>query len=262
MKKGVSIIVSCRDKTGFVLFEDNVAKTIGCDYEIIQIFNPGKYSLCAAYNIGIKRVRYEYVCFVHDDVEFLVDDWGKHCISVFESVKGCGLIGVAGSAYKTWLAGSWFSTFTWDYCRGHIRQSNKERTFFREDDFDRREEKQTLSEVVCVDGVFMFTSFVIANNLLFDENRFDGYHCYDLDFSTGIFLQGYKVIVDRDMYLCHYSPGLFSHDFAEYAWKYTRKFRRRLPLHVGKIPFDKILYIELRTWHSLIKRQVKKMLGR
>lgn len=256
----ISIIVSSYKDEFYEKFCESVEHTIGCEYEIVRIYNPGLYSLCQAYNIGLAQAKGEYVCFIHDDVRFLSNDWGLRCISLFENDAKIGLIGVAGSAYKSTLAGSWFSTFTWEYCRGTICQGNNSFVAGRWDDFDIRPSKTDLSDVVCIDGVFMCTKLDIANEIKFDEKLFTGYHCYDLDFSTACFLSGYKVIVDRCILLHHASQGNFNHDFARYAWKYVWKYRHHLPLCASHLPIHTYIHIEFRNWYSWLKHQFLKMI--
>lgn len=256
----MSVIVSSYKDELFTQFCESVKHTIGCRYEIIRVENPGCYSLCEAYNIGLSRACGEYVCFIHDDVRFLSMDWGKHCISVLSEDTKIGLIGVAGCAYKSTVAGSWFSTFTYEYCRGIICQGNNTFASKRWDDFDKRLVKEDLSEVVCIDGVFMCTKIEIANMVKFDEKLFTGYHCYDLDFSTAIFIKGYRVVVDRNILLHHASQGAFNHDFAHYAWKYVWKWKHDLPLCAYDIPKRKVLYIEFRNWYSFLKHKLLKFI--
>lgn len=59
-------------------------------------------------------------------------------------------------------------------------------------DFDTRPIKTTVSDCVVIDGVFMFTTKEIALRHLFDESRFNGFHGYDLDFSTRVFFEREK----------------------------------------------------------------------
>lgn len=256
MVEAVSIVVSSYNEAHYNRFRNNVRDTIGCEYEIIKIDNPGKYSLCEAYNLGIAKALYPYICFVHDDVEFLCSDWGAHCIDILKSDNRIGLIGVTGSAYKSTLPGSWWSTFTWNFCRGRICQGNNSYDVRRWDDFDKRTIKSDLSDVVCVDGVFMFTTQLITKQISFDAHTFTGYHCYDLDFSTSVFLKGYRVVVDRNILLFHYSQGNFDHIFAKYAVLYCRKYRTKLPLCAENILTITYLYIEIRSWVSYIKHKI------
>lgn len=258
MKEAVSIIVSSCNEEHYNKFIKSVEKTIGCDYEIVKIVNPGLYSLCEAYNIGIGRAVNPYVCFVHEDVNFLGQNWGVHCMEVMLSDSAIGLIGVAGSAYKSTLPGAWLSTFTRDFCRGKICQGDNSWIAKRWTDYDRRENKTDLSDVVCIDGVFMFTTKNIASAIQFDSVTFTGYHCYDLDFSTAVFLSGYRVVVDREIQLFHYSQGNFNHTFSRYAKLYCRKYRYKLPLCAEKIPLISYVYIELCSWWNYLKHKILK----
>ncbi|MBK7224510.1 MAG: glycosyltransferase [Saprospiraceae bacterium] len=59
-----------------------------------------------AYNIGASRAKYEILCFVHDDLFYMTQDWGKKLIKHFEDSE-IGLIGVAGARFKSKYNSGW-----------------------------------------------------------------------------------------------------------------------------------------------------------
>ena len=64
----ISIIICSRTATISKKLSANIAETISCDYELVIVDNSeNKYSIFNAYNIGIKRSKGKYLCFVHDD---------------------------------------------------------------------------------------------------------------------------------------------------------------------------------------------------
>lgn len=91
----ISIIISTNHQERLKNISDDIKKTIGkIDYEIIDIFNPKRYSLCEAYNIGVEKSKYHYLCFVHDDVIFRTNNWGERLVDLFENDPQIGLVGV------------------------------------------------------------------------------------------------------------------------------------------------------------------------
>ncbi len=67
----ISIIICSRHPDISASLRENMEETIGVEFEIVTIDNShGKYSISSAYNRGVERSLYPYVCFVHDDVLF------------------------------------------------------------------------------------------------------------------------------------------------------------------------------------------------
>jgi GT2 family glycosyltransferase len=59
-----------------------------------------------------------------------------------------------------------------------------------------------------VDGLFMAVRRGVAEQIRFDEKTFDGFHCYDIDFSYSAHLAGFRVAVAADLPVLHHSPGI------------------------------------------------------
>lgn len=73
-------------------------QTVGYTYELIVIDNSEyKYSIFEAYNLGIERSSGEYLCFIHDDILFHSQDWGKAVEGIFNDDVKIGLIGNFGN---------------------------------------------------------------------------------------------------------------------------------------------------------------------
>jgi hypothetical protein len=105
----ISIIICSVHPSLFILIEENISKTIGTPpFEIIKIDNTNnQYGICTAYNTGAAAAKFPYLCFVHEDVIFRSMNWGEELISFFEKNQETGLIGIAGSKYKSLSPGSW-----------------------------------------------------------------------------------------------------------------------------------------------------------
>jgi len=68
-----------------------------------------------------------------------------------------------------------------------------------------------------VDGLFMAANREVLERVRFDEVTFDGFHCYDIDFSFSSHLAGFRVAVAADMPVLHASAGNF-----DPAWETLR----------------------------------------
>lgn len=77
---------------------NDAKETIGIEYELIIIDNSqNNHSIFSAYNEGVKRAKYPYLCFMHDDILYLPRLGVKKLIDHFQQEE-TGIIGVLGSA--------------------------------------------------------------------------------------------------------------------------------------------------------------------
>jgi GT2 family glycosyltransferase len=227
----ISVIISTHKPEYLESVKVSIEKTIGVPYEIIGIENHARYSICEAYNIGESQANYPYLCFVHEDVLFKTKDWGQRLISIMETDQSIGLIGVAGTKFKsTYPTGSWGqSSFLRKYKRGHVFVSldgqNEQHI-----EFDDSKQPKRLEEVVCVDGIFMFTKKEIYKDCKYDDRIFTNFHGYDLDFSFQVFFQSYKVMVCREIELIHMSKGNYTPYFTLANRLIQKKWNSKLPV--------------------------------
>src|SRR5262249_326879 len=75
-----------------------------------------------------------------------------------------------------------------------------------------------------IDGLFMAARRELLEDLSFDEETFDGFHFYDLDFSYRAWRSGAETAICRDIVMCHQSRGKFNADYRHYAERYRQKF--------------------------------------
>lgn len=225
----ISIIVSTHKPEFLNTLVNSISDTIGIDYEVITIENHSKVSICTAYNQGLSKAKYDYLCFVHEDVIFKSPDWGVEAISVMRNNEDIGLIGVAGSKYKSSLHLGWYVSILKEMSRGCIFQGqNSFESVF--DDFGSSEIAQQVEDVVILDGVILFTKKSIFQKCLFDERLLTGFHGYDTDFSLQVFFSGKRVVVDRAIKIFHFSLGHFGKDKAKAEWKISKKWFGYLPV--------------------------------
>ncbi|MCE5331940.1 MAG: glycosyltransferase family protein [Bacteroidales bacterium] len=226
----ISIIISTHKPEYFEAVKASIEKTIGVAHEIIGIENHACYSICETYNIGESQAQYPYLCFVHEDVLFRTQDWGKHLISTMEADQSIGLIGIAGTKFKsTYPTGSWGqSSFLRKFKRGHIFIYSND-SVEQHIEFDDSIQPKLLEEVVCVDGVFMFTKKEIYKSCRYDDTVFTNFHGYDLDFSLQVHFKLYKVLVHRGIELVHLSKGNYTSYFTQANRLIQKKWRSKLP---------------------------------
>lgn len=220
----LSIIIASCNKQNLASIEQSISRTVGIPYETIVIRNPNqKYSLTEAYNLGAERAKFELLLFVHEDVIFHTKDWGKNLISHFENLPDAGVLGIAGTSYKTFAPSGWWTpNYSYLYC--NLRQAFKFNQ--KESEFWRNQEEKA-AEVVCLDGVFLAIKKEVFNRIKFDENL-KGFHGYDLDLSLAV-SEKYKNYFIPDILLEHFSEGNFGDKWLESAFFLFKKWKNVLP---------------------------------
>ena len=232
----ISIII-CSRKTDISKSQQiNLSETIGSAFEIICIDNSeNKYSIFQAYNLGASQAKFPFLCFIHDDIIFQTANWGINLIQHFEDSE-FGLIGVAGSQYKSkYLSG-------WGCSPKFMRVNLKE---IHVDGFENtmytNPTGNILEEVVCIDGIFMATKKSIWEEYKFDEKTFSGFHCYDMDYSLQVH-QKYKIGVCFDINLIHYAQASYSKAWFEATKILYNKWNSKLPLSLVSLNNNEIRY--------------------
>ena len=224
----VTIIVSTYQSMLFSSLKKNIEETIGVPHQIVGISNRNEMGICAAYNFGAKQALFSYLCFVHEDVVFRTKNWGLILIEKFKHDPETGLIGVAGSTYKS-IAPSkgWYSGIS-GLDKYNIFQNDRQTLLTEQENHIEKDFEQ----VVCLDGVFLFTKKNIWEINKFDEARFKNFHCYDLDFSLSV-NRRFKVYATKEVLLEHFSRGNLNKQWLAETLILSKKWEKELP--VGSI---------------------------
>jgi hypothetical protein len=251
----ISIIISSASNAHLKQVSKNIDATIGIPYEIIATDNSqGQQGICEVYNKAMFKAQYDILCFMHEDVLIKTNNWGPTLLALFEQDPKLGLVGIAGSSYKpitpSGVGGLGVATH---YC--NIIQSFKYKKG-RSKHVYSNPGKQNYAEVVCVDGVFMTTTKKVAEEFMFDEITLKKFHGYDIDFSLSV-SQKYKVAVTFDILLDHFSEGQYNNDWMEENLKLHEKWNSHLPIGVGSLTAQQVVYIEKCTFKSFIDQLIK-----
>lgn len=228
----ISLIVCSVKPDLLALLRQSVANTIGCEFEFIiydnRLENKG---LCSVYNACADKARFPYLCFVHEDVQFDCQGWGMELIHQFEQVESCGVIGVAGSKYVPRNFISWGDSLENDRCNylQFIEHKNAYEWVSNNPD------KESFSEVVTLDGVFLFTKQSIWKEIRFDEDSFSMFHLYDADFAVSVATK-YRNYVCQTIKLKHLSAGSgTSSEYYSNLKVFHKKWKAHLPLHLSSL---------------------------
>ncbi len=242
----ISIIVCSINNEFLELIKENIEKTIGLEYEILAIDNKNKpKGITSVYNEGARKANYDYLCFVHEDVQFNTKNWGEKLINIFNN-KNIGLVGVAGCAYKSKVPSGWGAQgFEAKLVKLNIIQHYKYQNQPVTHHFLRCGEED-LAQVACVDGVFMASKKEVIEEFQFDEGL-TGFHGYDIDLSIAI-NQKYHVYVTYDILIEHFSEGRFNKEWIESILYVHKKWSNKLPLNLADISKREMITCEKRTF--------------
>jgi GT2 family glycosyltransferase len=262
----ISVIVSTYKPHLLQQLSENIAETIGVEYELIAIQNNAQYSLCEVYNMGVAKAKYDYYCFVHEDVLFKVNNWGQRLVSMMETDSSIGLIGVAGTKFRSsYPSALGQSPRLSQFRRGHIFQwITKEGSGYVHLELDENNIKKEIEDVVCIDGVCMFSKKDVFKHCRFDDAILKQFHGYDIDFSLQVFFAGFRVLVDRTILIYHASVGSYDKNNTIANRVIAKKWWHQLPVvtkdtNLSKI---KISVLNYQNWTHFLVAILKRKLSR
>jgi hypothetical protein len=221
----ITVAVCSVNQQQFLEFKKNVEATIGCRHEIIKIDNAGKNeSICIVYNQLSKMAAYDTICYCHEDIIIQTIDWGQEVLDIlWDKEAAVGLVGAGGAVYKSGYPVAWTQVPV-DYYRNNIIQQTKTTT-----EYNIRLDQGLYSQVEVIDGCFIAGKKQIFIDFGWNENEFRGFHLYDMDISLRVG-QKYRVVVDNNLRLIHYSEGSFDKHWFKAAQKFCSIYKSKLPL--------------------------------
>lgn len=250
----ISVIVCSKHNQLQHSFVENVATTIGTEYELIHIDNStNKYSIFSAYNEGFRRSQYPYLCFVHEDVLFHVNNWGERIINHLQQ-PNIGIIGLAGGPVVTRVPVSWTATMG---CV-HIIQSDHKGIKPTKVVTRPRHYNKPRRDVVILDGVFLCMNRSLMEKLKFDESL-KGFHGYDYDICIQSAVAGYTNCVIYDVPIEHFSRGWRDKTYYKNLILIFKKWQHKLPIigyGVPKKRFYAVKRIERRYLMDFLNKLV------
>jgi hypothetical protein len=230
----ISVVVCSINKQLAANVSQNILETIGVAHELIIIDNTiENKSINAVYNDGAHQAKFEIILFVHEDVLFTTNDWGKKIIHHFQENTQLGLIGIAGAKYKSKTNSGWFTgNSSFDCCNVlHIdKQGNQKRIFTTPNP------GAVTERVVVIDGVFMCCLKSVWKEIKFNQTWLKGFHFYDLDFSLRV-SKKFETIVCFDIDLVHLTEGgSFNDGWIDFSFLWHSKMNEANQLPMSSIP--------------------------
>ena len=230
----ISVIVCSINKIFAEQLEKNINNTIGVPWELILIDNNKvNASIASVYNMGASRARYELLCFVHEDVLFKDRSWGKTLESLFQNNPELGVVGVAGSRYKSRVLSGWYTGVPdFDCCNiAHLNERNEETIIYANPN-----PQNNVQQVISLDGVFICARKTVWDTIRFNETLLKGFHCYDIDFSVRA-ARHYQVAVTYEINLIHLTEGgSFGNNWIDSTILWHQSYQNILPLSIAQTP--------------------------
>lgn len=250
----ISIIISSANIKNLNNIRENIEKTIGLPFEIIATDNSkGERGICEIYNEGARKAKFDFLCYMHEDLKILTKNWGFNVIAKFQNDQKLGVIGVVGSRYKPlapsgWGASSLTSNVFFSNYIQHYKNKKRPSHLILVNPLGKTE-----VDVVCVDGMWFCTKKSIAEDLPFDENLLKGFHCYDIDYCLNVGRE-FRVAVIFDVLMEHFSEGSYNKSWLEDTIKIHKKWKEILPKSVGETTESEQIGMEKRAYKMLFKR--------
>jgi len=236
----LSLIICSRSKGISNELNNNIQSTIGVEFELIILDNSKNiYSIFSAYNEGVKRAKYSFLCFMHDDILYKTQNWGEIVLNHFQS-ESVGLLGVLGTHFIPKTPSGWIQP---NVKSGQIIQGQSKNggleilSHFKE--FSRFDKDKTIVNAVAVDGVWMCIRKDLFKCIKFDESLFSGFNCYDLDICFQIIQLNKQVCIISDLEIIHYSYGSFSQSWIDASVLLFNKWKMYLPQVAGVLISEK-----------------------
>ncbi|MES2446445.1 MAG: glycosyltransferase [Bacteroidota bacterium] len=244
----ISLIICSRKTSISGILQKNIESTIGAEYEIVVINNSkNELSIFEAYNIGVSKSIGDVLCFMHDDILYHTNNWGK---KVYAHLKDdlIGAIGIAGSPFIGQLPGSWWANELVNQ-QIAINKNGLISNFTKFSDGI----EETSKPVVTLDGVWMCVKKELFNQISFDKNTFTGYHFYDIDLCLQIFQLNYKICAVFDIQIEHFSAGKVNEQWINSALLLNSKWSKNLPLQSMALTKSQKLQAEVKTLKEFIR---------
>lgn len=152
-------------------------------YELVLIDNTQQKfkSAAEALNWGGKRVKGDYIMFVHQDVDLCSNSWLKHAEKILDSITDLGIAGVAGMSDQ--------GHNNRERGRNIIEHRYPRRLWEWGNPIQKPERVQTLDECLIIIPKSVF------NLLQFDEETCNNWHLYSVDYCLSCRKKGFHAYV-------------------------------------------------------------------
>lgn len=209
----VSVVICSIDPAKFARVTANYALRLKeVAHEIVAIHDAR--SLAEGYNRGVARSRGEVIVFSHDDVEHLKADFASELLASLERVDIVGAAGTTKCIDAYWAAAG--HPHVHGACAFPDAGGKAHLSIYGV-------EAPLVTGVQALDGMFFAARRSALERVRFDEETFDGFHGYDVDFSYSAHKAGLAVGVNNRFLVLHHSAGRFAEAWLGYRDRFLAK---------------------------------------
>ena len=247
-------IVICATKINIIKdIEKNISSTIGVEFELIVVDNSGsKYSIFQAYNLGVKRSKYPILCFMHDDIVYHSENWGKVVIDYF-NYSDTGMIGIGGTRFLSsipaiWWAGGhkYLNSKSGTICHNCIDTNRSNLNESRYNVIN--PENKNFTRVAILDGLWFCIRKSLFDRIEFDEINFRGFHFYDLDICMQINKLKLNLYCLFNIKIEHISSSKLDEEWIINCIKFYRKWRFTFPIATIRLSLKQFIHINYKAF--------------
>ena len=253
----ISVIICSASVDFLTSIKSNIAKTIGVTFEVLAYDNSeGQRGICEIYNQGVKDANYEICCFVHEDVAFNSIGWGAEVVQAFEKNVRLGLLGIAGSSYKSLSPSGWqasqvpakinFINLIQQYKYIEKAEVVKYCNVSSED----------FAKVAVIDGVWFCGKKDILTKYPFDSLLLKKFHGYDIDISLTVGAY-FDICVTFKVPITHFSEGNFGSDWIKAILLIHEKWSKALPVNKATLNDSEMKFCEKKAFKSFVNTMRK-----
>lgn len=227
----ISIIICSINPTLCNTLGKNIENTIGIAHEIIIFDNRDKnWAISKVYNHCAEQAKFDFLCFIHEDILFLTNNWGDILTSFADKTKNCGLIGFAGGRYVP------RNFVTWGRLNRHNKREHIIQKYKNENEelIDINPDNEQFARTITLDGVFLFVKKSIWENIRFDEEKFNAFHFYDADFSFAV-AQHFENYVCALIDIKHMSIGTLNMNYCDSIITFRDKWKSKIPMSLSAL---------------------------
>lgn len=211
----LSVVMCSRDDARFARAAETYRRALGgTDHEIIRISDAR--SMCEGYNRGIAQARGDRLIFSHDDIEIL--NPSSFARRLEHHLRDFDLIGVAGT--NRLIRGEWVAAGP-PHIFGQVTQPDVKGGFLVR---IFGAPAPAVGGIEAMDGLFIAARRSVFERVRFDEQTFDGFHFYDIDFTFAARRAGLRLGVCSDIHILHHSGGVQDERWVHYAVKFGQKY--------------------------------------
>ncbi len=214
-----SVIICGRDPVRLEKVTANFSmlfKDVG--FELLYVSTP--YSLAAGYNAAIKDCSADFIILCHDDIEILSPD---AAILFRKYLMKYDVVGIAGT--DCLVEGAWISKGR-PHIFGQVAQPLPTGDGFSQYIYGAI--GPMMPTIQAMDGLLLAVRRAVFEKIQFDEDTFDGFHLYDIDFTFAAYLAGFRLAIAIDLLVIHESGGNYDLNWSFYRSLFLKKYSSRI----------------------------------